>query len=134
MVTEKVALQIAVIVACIVPVSGGAAGVVFGPGVVGDASGWSGDADSHFRYLSGLLLGIGLSYLLAVRGIERHRTRFLLLGGIIVVGGLARLASLVVVGAPSTVMMAALIMELVVTPVLTLWQGRVARQAALEHS
>jgi hypothetical protein len=49
-----------------------------------------------------------------------------LLTGIVVVGGAGRLLSLLTIGPPSPVMVAALGMELVITPCLALWQHRVA--------
>jgi uncharacterized protein DUF4345 len=85
-------------------------------------------ADSHYRYLSGLLLGIGIGFATAVPDIEHRTARVRLLAGIVVVGGLGRLLSLLLHGAPDKPMLAALAMELVVTPVLALWQARVARQ------
>jgi hypothetical protein len=117
-----------------VPIAAGSAGIVLGPAFVaaadgGAAAGGDADLDSHFRYLSGLLLGIGLGYLTALPGIERHRTRFLMLGGIVVIGGIGRLIALLADGAPSAAMLFALAMELLVTPALTLWQMRVARGA-----
>jgi hypothetical protein len=128
---ERRLLQIAVAVCSLVPILAGGAGVLLGPGLVHGAAGP--ELDSHFRYLSGLLLGIGLFYASGVPGIERRRGRFLLLGGIVFVGGLGRLWSLLSlglsVGAPSAIMLGALAMELVVTPLLTLWQLRVARRA-----
>jgi hypothetical protein len=122
---SKRGLQVAVALCSLVPISAGAAGVLLGPALVG--VGGSAELDSHFRYLSGLLLGIGLGYATAVPEIERQRGRFLLLGGIVVVGGIARLWSLLAAGAPSSVMFGALVMELIVTPLLTLWQIRVSR-------
>jgi hypothetical protein len=118
-------LQTAVAVCSLVPILAGGAGVLLGPALVAGAS--ERDVDSHFRYLSGLLLAIGLAYATAVPGIARKRMRFLLLGGIVLVGGLGRLWSLLAVGAPSSVMLGALAMELVVTPLLTVWQLRIAR-------
>ena len=112
-------------VCSLVPIGAGGAGLLLGPALVAGAS--TPDVDSHFRYLSGLLLGIGLGYATGIPGIEHRRARFLLLGGIVVVGGLGRLLSLLQVGAPSPIMLGALAMELVVTPLLTLWQMRVAR-------
>jgi hypothetical protein len=130
--TSKLLLQLAVTLCSLVPILAGGAGVVLGPTLVSaglvTGGGDGHDPDSHFRYLSGLLLGIGLAYAASVPGIERHRTRFLLLGAIVVVGGLGRLLSLILSGVPSAVMLAALAMELVVTPLLTYWQGRVARR------
>jgi hypothetical protein len=124
--SEKRALQIIVAIASLVPILAGASGVLYGPVLVGDVGG-SHDLDSHFRYLSGLLLGIGLAYASAVPGIDRRRQRFLLLGSIVVLGGLGRLISLLLTGAASPIMLAALAMELVVTPVITFWQLRLSR-------
>jgi hypothetical protein len=46
---------------------------------------------------------------------------------IVVVGGLARLWGWIVVGDPGTIRWA-LVMELVVTPLICLWQARIARK------
>ena len=125
---EKRALQLAVGVACLVPILAGGAGMLQGPGTL--YQGMIGlDLDSHFRYLSGLLLGIGLGFVSTIPRIETHSQRFTLLAGIVVVGGLGRLLALIATGAPSTAMKLALVMELVVTPALALWQRRVARGA-----
>jgi hypothetical protein len=120
-------LQLAVTVCSLVPIGAGAAGIIMGPAMVGaGAADGARDLDSHFRYLSGLLLGIGLAYLLVVPGIERRRPQFLLLGGIVALGGIGRLIALLATGVPSSAMIFGLGMELVVTPALTLWQFRVS--------
>jgi hypothetical protein len=124
---EKLALQIAVAAGSLVPISAGAAGIILGPALLGNNAAGDTDLDSHFRYLSGLLLGIGIFYAGAVPGIERRRGRFLLLGAMVFLGGIGRLLSLFVRGTPSPVMIGALAMELVVTPSLTIWQLRIAR-------
>ncbi len=124
----KRALQIAVAVAGIVPVAAGLGGMVLGSSLVGDASGGA-DLDSHFRYLSGLLLGIGLAFWSTIPGIERKGDLFRLLTAFVVLGGLGRLSSIFVYDLPEDPMIAALIMELVVTPSLCLWQAKVARAA-----
>lgn len=126
---EKRTLQIAVALACLVPISAGAAGVLLGPRLVGSGLLPAADLDSHFRYLSGLLLAIGIGYASSIPRIEAHGARFRLLTGLVVVGGLGRLISLLAIGTPSAVMIAALGMELLVTPGLALWQRRVARAA-----
>ncbi len=63
-------------------------------------------------------------------GIEHQTGRFRLLTLIVVVGGLARLAGLRLTGLPSLFMLGGLVLELVVTPVLCLWQTRVANRYA----
>ena len=127
---ETRALQAAIAVGSLVPIGAGAAGVFFGQVPFSDGAGSTADFDSHFRYLSGLLLGIGLAYVSAVPGIERRRNRFLLLGSLVVVGGLARLFSVLSAGTASRAVLAALAMELLVTPALTFWQWRVSARAA----
>lgn len=124
---ERRALQIVVAIASLVPILAGAAGVIRGPGLMGPHGTISADLDAHFRYLSGLLLGIGLAYLLAVPGIEQRRQRFLLLGSIVFLGGIGRLLAIVSAGSASPTTLFALAMELVVTPLLTFWVWRVAR-------
>ena len=86
------------------------------------------DLDSHYRYLSGLLLGIGLVFWSLIPTIERRRTIFTALAAVVVVGGLARLFGVLAgEGSLDDRMPLALVMELVVTPALWVWQGRVAR-------
>jgi hypothetical protein len=126
---EKRSLQIAVALGSLVPIGAGAAGVLMGPHMLPSAGIGSADLDSHFRYLSGLLLAIGFAFASMVPRIEIHGGRFRLLTGIVVLGGLGRLLSALSIGFPSPPMTAALVMELVVTPALALWQLRVARQA-----
>ncbi len=123
---EKLALQMFVALCCLVPISAGASGVVFGPAFVTAPSTDITDLDSHFRYLSGLLLGIGVAYACSVPRIETHKPRFALLGAIVVLGGFGRLTALIVNGAPSWPMVGAVAMELLVTPAITLWQFHVA--------
>lgn len=126
---ERRLLQIAIAVAACVPVAGGFAGVLGGPAIFGPASG-SIDSDSHFRYLSGLLLGLGLTFWWLVPRIEVASAPVRILTGLVVTGGLGRLISLSVLGLPSAGMVFALNMELAVTPLLCLWQSRVAKLAA----
>ena len=82
--------------------------------------------DSHIRYLSGLLLGIGLGFASTVPAIERHSDRFAILAAIVFIGSFARLYGALTYGWPAASMMLALLMELGVTPLLWFWQHRVA--------
>ncbi len=72
--------------------------------------------DSHFRYLSGLLLGIGLAFWTTIPALESKGGRFRLLCLIVFIGGLGRLCSLIALGPPGRSMLFGLAMELVVTP------------------
>ncbi len=123
---EKRLLQLAILIGGIVPVSAGIGGALRGTRFLGR---WPGQgADSHFRYMSGLLLGIGLVLWGCIPTIERRTTIVRTLTLIVVLGGLARLYGWIVAGDPGTIRWA-LGMELAVTPLLCLWQTRVARTA-----
>ena len=126
---ERRLLQRVVGVAGLVPTGAGLYGVIFGAGLTGDTS-LSISGDSHYRYLSGLLLGIGLLSWSCVPAIETKTGRLQVLTIVVVVGGLSRLAGLGLVGLPGLSMLLALGMELVVTPAICLWQMRVASRYA----
>jgi hypothetical protein len=126
---EKLVLQIVVAVACLVPIGAGLAGVLDGPRLFADDISGVTDLDSQFRYLSGLLLAVGLFYAANVARIEKNTHNILLLTGIVVIGGLGRAAAALSRGLPSHGTAAALAMELVVVPAIALWQLRIARQA-----
>ncbi len=114
----KRALQVAVMVGSVVPLAAGGSGMLRGPALLG-VSGES-DVGSHYRYLSGLLFGIGIGFLSCVPRIEEKAARFRLLTFIVLIGGLARAAGWILDGAISPTMKAALVMELAVTPALAL--------------
>lgn len=83
--------------------------------------------DSHFRYLSGLLFALGLCFWSFIPRIEQKTAEARLLAFLVVIGGAARLAALIFVGVPSIPMILAIVMELVLTPSLCLWQRRVSK-------
>ena len=122
---ERFALQSCVALGGCVPVLAGGAGVWFGPGFVSAAA--SLPLDSHFRYLSGLLLGLGFAFWSTIPDIERQGERFRLLTALVVMGGLGRLVSYIAMGVPNGPMLFGLMMELIVTPALAVWQGRLGR-------
>lgn len=128
---ERKLLQQSVAVVATIPVAIGLYGVLFGQALTGDAVSIS--AESHFRFLSGLLLGIGLCFWSTLPSIESRTGRFRLLTLLVVIGGLGRLAGLAFTGLPSLFMIGGLIVELVVAPVLCLWQTRVANRYAEEY-
>lgn len=125
---ERQALQRVVAVAGIVPVAAGLYGVLFGMnGLAGGVTDVS--LDSQYRYLSGLLAGIGILFWTCVPDIEGKALLFRFLTLVVALGGLGRLLGLYLTGLPSVTMLGALAMELVVTPLLCLWQARIAAGA-----
>jgi len=128
MIGERRLLRAVVAISCLVPILTGLDGVVRGAAMLG-AIAPSPDLDSHFRYLSGIFLMLGLAFASTVPHIERQTARFRLLGAMVIVGGLGRALSWAMIGAPGYGHQLGLGMELVVVPLLMLWQARVARRA-----
>jgi hypothetical protein len=121
-------LRLAVLLGGCVPVGAGLAGVWLGLGMLDTAGDTA--ADSHFRYLSGLLLAIGLGFWSCIPTLPQRTARMRLLTAIVVLGGLARLYGVLRQGWPDAPMLFGLAMELLVTPLLCAWQSRLARPAS----
>ncbi|QKC86031.1 DUF4345 domain-containing protein [Mesorhizobium sp. NZP2077] len=129
-ISGKTALQIVVAVLAATPVLVGIEGILSGPEFLHVIRPWPADLDSHFRFLSGFFLAIGIAWYSCIPGIETKTERFRLLAACTFTGGLARLVSLVLVGAPSAGHIAGLCVELLAVPALVWWQRRVANKAS----
>jgi hypothetical protein len=127
---EKRLLQIVIVLAAIVPVLAGAAGMVQGAAMAGGLL--DGAADSQFRYLSGLLVGVGVAYWLLVPRIEHEGPRLFLLTLMVVIGGFSRAAGMLIGGPAGMASYGAIVMELIVAPGIYLWQMRLARRASMD--
>ncbi len=127
---EKRLIQVVLALGGLIAVSAGMVGGLHGTLMLGD---W-GDAslDSHFRYLSGLLLGLGVAYWSVIPDIEHQEARLGLVTLIVVIGGFFRALGLLANGAPDWPMRAALVLELAGAPLVYLWQRRIARLAPVD--
>jgi len=124
---ERRILQLLVAVACLVPLTTGTQSIMRGVAFIKGAPVLP-DLDSHFRYLSGIFLVVGIAFATCIPAIERKGPRFRLLGAMVVAGGLARLLSWIMVGPPGPGHRFGLAMELIVVPLLMLWQIRLERK------
>ncbi|HEX2818469.1 MAG TPA: DUF4345 family protein [Phenylobacterium sp.] len=120
---ERRLLQAVIAIAGFVPVGAGLWGALGRMGTIGSASA------SEARYLSGLLLGIGLVFWACIPTIERRGAVVRALAAIVAIGGLARVLGALQTGFPSAVVLP-LVMELGVTPAIALWRERVERRLA----
>jgi hypothetical protein len=128
--TERRLLQAAILAASLVPIAAGTTGILEGPAMLRGVDGpQPTDLDSHYRYLSGLLLGIGVGFIACVPRIESRGAVFRALGLAVVIGGGARLLSLLEYGAPGPGHLFGLIMELGAVPLLLIWQRGVEKRA-----
>lgn len=126
---ERRLLQAVVALACAVPLVAGGTGIVRGAEWLAQAP-VATDLDSHFRYISGIFLGVGLAFASCIPGIERKGARMRMLAAFVVIGGLARAYSLAEDGPPSIGHQFGLAMELIVVPCLVAWQSGFARRWA----
>lgn len=126
--TEREFLQIALGFAAAVPFLAGARGVILGTPV--EMARLYVDLDSHYVYLSGVLMAIGIAFWHCIRHIEVKTDLMRVLCAIVFAGGVARLFAWVSTGDTSWVSMAALGMELLIAPLFAVWQARVARRFA----
>jgi hypothetical protein len=124
---QKRALQSCVAVLAAIPLGIGAAGVATGTNYLG-AEGPTIDLDSHFRYLSGIFMALGVVFYSCVPAIEHKTARFGLAAALVFVGGIGRLVALLAMGAPTWPHLIGLGLELGVVPALAIWQRRVARR------
>ena len=119
---QRQALQFAIAVAGLVPVTAGAVGA-WQPEFLSLGIG------THGAYLSGLLLGVGLGFWSLIPNIERQGRALSLLTAIVILGGLARLLLAARLGAWGLSVLLPLAMELGITPALWLWQRKVSRSS-----
>ena len=126
-VIERRLLQLVVFLAASVAVFAGVMGVIRGSEFL--ALEGARTADSHVRYFSGLLLGVGLGFWSTIPNIQCEGSRLRILSFVVVCGGLGRLWATAAVGPPHLSAWLALINETLVPLILCLWQIRVARRA-----
>lgn len=123
---ERRLLQFVLLVLSLSPLVIGGTGMVRGAEWLGAAST---NLDSHFRYLSGIFFGLGLALTSCIPRIEAMTVRFRWIAALVMIGGLARLGGLSANGVPGRGHVIGLGLELVVTPLLLLWQARLAGAA-----
>ncbi len=113
---SKLALQACVALGAAWAVGAGAWGVIDGLGSR------TAGLVSQGRYLSGLLMAIGLGYWTTIFNIEQKTARFRLLTALVAIGGLCRLLGLAMGDDVSLATLGPLVLELGLAPLLCLWQ------------
>lgn len=80
--------------------------------------------DSHIRYLSGILMAIGLCFWSFIPNLENKTREIRLLSFVVFVGGLSRLSFTILTGDIDKSIFFAVAMELLITPLICFWQSR----------
>jgi uncharacterized protein YjeT (DUF2065 family) len=82
--------------------------------------------DSNLRFFGGVWLGLGVAILWLVPTIEKQCVLFRVVWGAIFLGGVGRLLSIALVGAPPLPFIGFTVLEVVGAPLFIWWQHRVA--------
>ncbi len=123
---ERRLLQKVVALAALIPIAVGGYGILYGAALTGDNVSFA--TQSHIRFLSGLFFAIGIGFLSTLPRIEMKTNRFRFLSTLVFVGGLARLVGFQFSGLSSILILVGMAYELIATPALCLWQGRIAKR------
>ena len=132
MLTQRLALQIATGVSATLPIVLGLNGMFRGPAVLAKAFAYPAVVDSHFRYLSGLPVGMGILLLRSLPNIDQDGSDLRRVSLLVFIGGLGRLWGLITVGYDPRTMMITL-SELLVFPLIYAWQNRLQRNNTRSH-
>jgi hypothetical protein len=81
--------------------------------------------DSNLRFFGGVWLGLGLAAWWQIPTIEKRGSVFRALWGMIFLGGLGRVLSMIYVGLPPAAFIGFTILELIGAPLIILWQFRI---------
>jgi hypothetical protein len=128
---ERRVLQIVIGLGAVLAVLSGAKGVVHGPAIAGVSSIELG-ADSQYRFLSGLLVGLGGAYAMLIPAIQREGERLFMLTLVVVIAGFCRAAGMLIAGPEGPMSLTGLFISLVVAPAVYIWQGRIARLSLMD--
>ncbi len=83
--------------------------------------------DTNLRFYSGVWIGLGLVLWWLIPTIGRQTVLFRVLWGMIFIGGIGRLLSMIMLGRPPVAFVAFTAIEIVGAPLFIWWQSHVAR-------
>jgi uncharacterized protein YjeT (DUF2065 family) len=83
--------------------------------------------DSNLRFFGGVWLGLGLALYWLIPGIDRQTVLFRVLWGMIFLGGIGRLLSMMFLGAPPLPFIGFTALEIIGAPFFIWWHARLAR-------
>jgi len=122
----KLGLQIILVALSLIPAYFGITGMMDGAAMFIAPEHVTAALDSEFRFLSAYYLGLAVLIWWILPNIERHTTLFRIVIGALFLGGLTRVYSIVMVGAPPTPMLGGMVLELAL-PLLLLWQAKLSK-------
>jgi hypothetical protein len=122
-------LQIVLAVLATVAVASGLFGMLAGPTALPGAGPVDATVDSEYRFSNAFWFAAGVVVWWAVPRVHRATTVLRIILGAVFLGGIARLLAAAASGWPHPVFLGALGVELVLVPLVLLWQSKVADAA-----
>jgi Domain of unknown function (DUF4345) len=124
---QRIGLKAAVGLTAMIPIANGIAGIIKGPAMLETAIRCTIPLDSHYRYLSGLPLGMGILLLRSLPNIERDGTDLRRVTLLVFIGGLGRLWGVITKGYTTNTALVTLA-ELLVFPVVCAYQNYIQKK------
>jgi hypothetical protein len=121
-------LQLTLTIVGGVAVAFGALTVITGGALVLDGGKVSPSIDSELRFYAAWYVGAGVIVIRAARRVESEGSTIRAVCAVLLLGGMARLLSIVSVGAPHPVFLVLMALEIVLPALLVPWQAAVARR------
>jgi predicted membrane channel-forming protein YqfA (hemolysin III family) len=87
--------------------------------------------DSNLRFFGGVWLGLGIALYWLIPRIETQTVLFRALWGMVFLGGVGRLLSMLFLAWPPIPFVGFTVLEIVGAPLFVVWQARVARNAGI---
>jgi Domain of unknown function (DUF4345) len=84
--------------------------------------------DSNLRFFGGVWLGLGIALYWLIPNVERQTLLFRVLWGMIFIGGIGRLLSMLFLALPPLPFVGFTALEIVGAPLFVWWQAQLARQ------
>jgi hypothetical protein len=122
----KRGLQFTLAVLSLIPIAIGIIGIVLGTSRWLPAKVMTPEFDSHYRYIAGYYISLGILGLWMIPRIERATSIFRIICASVFIGGVGRVASIAQVGLPSPMTLFFTAFELCF-PLLLLWQAKISR-------
>jgi hypothetical protein len=125
-------LQVAMAVLGVIPIATGIVGLFGLSDPIFANSGIPANAilDSNLRFFAGVWLGLGIALYWLIPSIERQTVLFRVLWGMIFIGGIGRLLSIIFLALPPIPFIGFTALEIIGAPFFIWWQAHLGRQAA----
>ena len=90
--------------------------------------------DTNLRFYSGIWLGLGLAFFWLIPAVQKQTVLFRVLWGMIFIGGIGRLLSMMLLAWPPVSFVAFTALEIAGAPLFIWWQSRVSNYVPVNQS